>query len=242
VAGGQGQPASAGRAFRLTKRPAPRASRKCRSCVVPEGRKYPAVARRACFVAPRHAGGVSPIRPRGFSRRVALCAASGLNGQEGADPSDGVRLPTRSKPSKGVALVGMWTSSELSSGSDGELHGNPANPRSGTGMQQARNPRRGVNRRSGEIPQGRNENRGWHNNHGPNPSPREIEGLGGVDARGHIGGGAPDNPKGGRGSSWQQEILGQVFGASKVRKVWDGLSSRSTRREALCLGPCSRHR
>jgi hypothetical protein len=160
VAGGQGQPASAGRAFRLTKRPAPRASRKCRSRVVPEGRKCPAVARRTCFVAPRHAGGVSPIRRRGFSRRVALCAASGLNGQEGVDLSDGVRLPTRSKPSKGVALVGMWTSSELSSGGDGEFHGNPANPRSGTGMQQARNPRRGVNRRSGEIPQGRNENRG----------------------------------------------------------------------------------
>jgi hypothetical protein len=41
---------------------------------------------------------------------------SGLNGQEGAEPSDGERLPTRSKPSKGEALVGMRTASEANSG------------------------------------------------------------------------------------------------------------------------------
>jgi hypothetical protein len=38
--------------------------------------------------------------------------------RKGAGPSDGVRLPTRSKPSKGVALVGMWTASESPSGGD----------------------------------------------------------------------------------------------------------------------------
>lgn len=43
---------------------------------------------------------------------------SGLNGQEGAEPSDGERLPTRSKPSKGEALVGIRTSSEPSSDGD----------------------------------------------------------------------------------------------------------------------------
>jgi len=80
--------------------------------------EMPPVTRRTCSVAPRHAGGVSPIRPRGFIRRAAVSVASGMNGQEGAGPSDGVRLPTRSKPSKGVALAGMWTASESPSGGD----------------------------------------------------------------------------------------------------------------------------
>jgi len=39
-------------------------------------------------------------------------------------------------------------------------YGNPANPRSGIGMQQARIVMAGGNRRSGEKPQGRNENLG----------------------------------------------------------------------------------
>jgi hypothetical protein len=60
------------------------------------------------------------------------------------------------------ALVGMRTVSELSSGGDDVLCGNPANPMSGTGMQQARSLRCGASRRSGEIPQGRNMNRGRH--------------------------------------------------------------------------------
>lgn len=50
--------------------------------------------------------------------------------------------------------------SELSSGGDDVLYRNPVNPMSGTGMQQARIPRCGASRRSGEIPQGRNMNRG----------------------------------------------------------------------------------
>jgi hypothetical protein len=60
------------------------------------------------------------------------------------------------------ALVGMRTVSEPSSVGDDMLCGNPANPMSGTGMQQARSLRCGASRRSGEIPQGRNMNRGRH--------------------------------------------------------------------------------
>jgi hypothetical protein len=123
------------------------------------GNAPPSLVARALSL--RDTQGVSPIRLRGFVCRAAVSVASGTNGQEGADPSDGERLPTRSKPSKGVALVGMRTSSDLSSDGDDGLHGNPANPMSGTGMQHARSSRCGVNRRSGEIPQGRNENRGW---------------------------------------------------------------------------------
>lgn len=41
-------------------------------------------------------------------------------------------------------------------------YGNPANPRSGIGMQQARILMAGGNRRSGEKPQGRNMNLGRH--------------------------------------------------------------------------------
>jgi hypothetical protein len=115
----RGNPASVGRVSQeLTKRPAPQVPCEWRLRVVPEGRKCPAVTRRTCPVTPRHAGGVSPIRPRGFIRRATVSVASGMNDQEGASPSDGVWLPTRSKPSKGVALVGMWTASESPSGGD----------------------------------------------------------------------------------------------------------------------------
>jgi hypothetical protein len=125
---------------------------------------------RTGFVAPRNTRSGQPNSGQPLSRPLRVHAGSsgerwrhrsGLNGLEGAEPSDGERLPTRSKPSKGVALVGMRTSSDLSSDGDDGLHGNPANPMSGTGMQHARSSRCGVNRRSGEIPQGRNENRGW---------------------------------------------------------------------------------
>jgi len=191
----RGNPASAGRVSReLTKRPAPQTPRERRLRVVPEGRKCPAVTRRTCSVAPRHAGGVPPFVHAGSTVGRRFTVASGTNGQEGAGPSDGVRLPTKSKPSKGVALVGTQTSSEPSSDGDDGLYRNPANPRSGTGMQQARNSRCGANRRSGEIPQGRNMNRGRHT------AVRTRACSGGVDARGHTGGGAPDNPRGGRSS------------------------------------------
>jgi hypothetical protein len=62
-------------------------------------------------------------------------AVFGMNGQEGADPSDGERLPTRRKPSEGGALVGMRTSSESSSVDNDGLPRNPANPMSGTELQ-----------------------------------------------------------------------------------------------------------
>jgi hypothetical protein len=115
----RGNPASAGRVSQeLTKRPAPQVPCEWRLRVVPEGRKCPAVTRRTCPVTPRHAGGVSPIRPRGFIRRATVSVAWGMNYPEGARPSVGVWLPTRSKPSKGVALVGMWTASESPSGGD----------------------------------------------------------------------------------------------------------------------------
>jgi hypothetical protein len=82
----RGNPASAGRvSSELTKRPALQATREGRLYVVPEGRKCPAVTRRTCSVAPRHAGG-DPIRPRGFIRRAAVSVASGMNGQEGSRP------------------------------------------------------------------------------------------------------------------------------------------------------------
>lgn len=65
-----GNPESVGRVSReLAKRPAPRAPRKRRLRAAPEGRKCPAVARRTCSVAPRHAGGVphssTRVRPSG---------------------------------------------------------------------------------------------------------------------------------------------------------------------------------
>jgi len=41
---------------------------------------------------------------------------------KGADPSDGVRLPTRSKPSKGKTLVGTRTLPEPSLDGDDGLH------------------------------------------------------------------------------------------------------------------------
>jgi hypothetical protein len=124
VACGRGQPWVAGRvSSELAKRPAPRVPRDRYSRVVPEGRKCPAVARRTCSVIPRR-GGITrdPVCLRGFVRRAAVSVASGTNGHEGRDPSDGVRLPTRSKPSKGKALVGTRTLPEPSLDGDDGLH------------------------------------------------------------------------------------------------------------------------
>jgi hypothetical protein len=102
----RGNPESVGRALlELAKRPAQQVPRERALPLVPEGRKCPAVADRTCTVTPRHAGG-DPIRLRGFVCRAAVSVASGTNGQEGAGPSDGVRLPTRSKPSKGTSAGG----------------------------------------------------------------------------------------------------------------------------------------
>jgi hypothetical protein len=102
----RGNPASAGRALsELAKRPAQQVPRERALKPMPEGRKCPAVIDRTCTVTPRHAGG-DPIRRRGFVCRAAVSVASGTNGQEGAGPSDGVRLPTRSKPSKGTSAGG----------------------------------------------------------------------------------------------------------------------------------------
>jgi len=75
---------------------------------------------RLCRSAP-HAQGASKLTAvYAGSSGERWIHRSGLNGQEGAEPSDGERLPTRSKPSEGGALVGMQTSSEQSlDGKDG---------------------------------------------------------------------------------------------------------------------------
>ena len=96
-----------------------RADHKARTC--DDGRrKFLPVMHRAGSFAPRHVkggnlGSSTRVRPASGGNRF------GMNGQEGADPSDGERLPTRSKPSEGGALAGRQTSSESTSVDDDGL-------------------------------------------------------------------------------------------------------------------------
>jgi hypothetical protein len=57
--------------------------------------------------------------------------------------------------------VGSAESADASSGATPSPRQNPANPRSGTGLQHARNPRCGGSRRGGAKPRGRNGKSWW---------------------------------------------------------------------------------
>jgi len=159
----RGNPAFPGRSSReLVKRPAPQGPWKWRMRAVPEGRNIPP----------------SPVEPALSFRDTQREFPSFVH----AGSSVGRRSPSLRKrtvrrkqtPAMGYGYrrgenlrrVSRWWErrprSEPCLHGDGGLYRNPANLRSGTGMQQARNSRCGGNRRSGEIPQGRNANRGRH--------------------------------------------------------------------------------
>jgi hypothetical protein len=132
VAGGQGQPRAHRKLARprLTVGPAQSEGSARRvpierpaRAVMEGGNAYPSCLGQASLLRDTRTGD----QQRATAVVVTLCAhagssgerwrhRSGLNGQEGADPSDGERLPTRRKPSKGEALVGMRTSSEANPG------------------------------------------------------------------------------------------------------------------------------
>jgi len=86
----------------------------------------------------------------------------GRNGEQGEGPSDWVRLSTRNKPSKGHRAGGNADRARVVFGRQRHALLKPSEPqvrnRDATGPK----PRRGVNRRSGEKPQGRNANPGRH--------------------------------------------------------------------------------
>lgn len=100
---------------------------------------------------------------------------------------------------RGVNLrrVKRWRESRigptLSQGSHERSGGNPANPMSGDGMQQARTPFAEKTVGVGHVPQGRNESPGRH---ARDRTLHQRWTEGGVDARGISGGGAPDKHKG----------------------------------------------
>lgn len=102
---------------------------------------------------------------------------------------------------------------------------NPANPRSGIGMQQARICLAGASRRSGEKPQGRNVNLGRHaevQTHGAHFGER----VRGVDSQQTNGGGERANLTGER-HALETAHARPVFGASKGSEVRIGLLFRS---------------
>jgi hypothetical protein len=90
-----------------------------RGPIASEGGNALASVYRSLFGSPRHgAGGQPRLRRNGFAtvETSLRCEVFGENGEEGADPGDRVRLPTRSKPSKGIAPVGKPHRSEARRG------------------------------------------------------------------------------------------------------------------------------
>lgn len=157
-----GNPASSGRVSReLAKRPAPRAPRKWCPRAVPEGRKCPAVTRRTCSVAPRHAGGVPHS-----STRVRL--SGGGFRRFGYERSGGSRPQRWGTATDEEETFGGW-----SAGGDADLvrvvfgrqrraPQKPSEPHVRHRAAIGSEPICGENRRSGGRPQGRNENHGHH--------------------------------------------------------------------------------
>lgn len=121
---------------------------------------------------------VGLVKVQASSRKRAAC---GTNGEEGADPGDRVRLPTRRKPSKGQALAGTLYRSEVSARSPRTVQPKPSEPhvrrRDATGPR----PRCGGSRRSGPRATGAERER-WAPSQRPNPSTAMR--LGGVDTTG----------------------------------------------------------
>jgi hypothetical protein len=119
VACGQGKPESAGRARKSSQRDPHRrchANDACAWCRK-GGNAPPSPVAHALSLRDTQ-GEFPPFVHAGSSVGRRFPSLRVRTVRKGAGPSDGVRLPTRSKPSKGVALVGMWTASESPSGGD----------------------------------------------------------------------------------------------------------------------------
>lgn len=105
VAAGQGQPCVLRKLARPRRKVRPaEGSRTSTACTDQKAhargdgrRKFLPVMHRTGSFTPRHARGHPFVDAGSSGERWQHCF--GMNGQEGADPSDGERLPTRSKPS-----------------------------------------------------------------------------------------------------------------------------------------------
>jgi hypothetical protein len=160
----RGNPASVGRARQSSqrdphrKRPAKAACVWCRREEMP--RRHPSHS--LCCPATRKGNACFPHSSTRIHSSGGGFVASGMNGQEGSRPQRWGTATDEEQTFEGWSTGGNVDLVRVIFGWRRRLYGNPVNPRSGTGMQQARSLRCGGNRRSGEIPQGRNGNRGRH--------------------------------------------------------------------------------